>query len=82
MAQWLGRLLRDPELRRSDHLLSLIPGSTSRLHLILKTVFALLHNYMYHLPKEAPVGSGQLNMNVYLTCAVIQMIWVQMLRGN
>ena len=37
---------------------------------------------MYHLLKEAPVGSGQLNMKVYVTCAVMQMIWVQMLRGN
>ena len=82
MAQWLGRLLRDPELMRSDPLLNLIPGSTSRLHLILKTVFVLLHNYMYHLAKEAPVGSGQLNMNVYVTCAVMQMIWVQMLSSN
>ena len=37
---------------------------------------------MYHLAKEAPVGSGQLNMNVYVTCAVMQMIWVQMLSSN
>ena len=71
MAQWLGRLLRDPELMSSDPLLNLIPGSTSRLHLILKTVFVPLHNYMYHLSKEAPVGSCQLNMNVYVTCAIM-----------
>ena len=82
MAQSLGWLLRDPELMSFDPLLNLIPGSTSWLHLILKTVFVLLHHYMYHLPTEAPVGRGQLNMNVYVTCAVMQMIWVQMLRGN
>ena len=55
MAQWLGLLLRDPKLISSDPLLNLIPGSTSRLYLILKKVCSVASLYV-SFAQRSPCG--------------------------